>query len=114
MRVIDLPGSLDFKTYEQIFGEVAEAQDDKVLFDGRHLRFIDPNGMVNLLAAGSVIRTRGGEPARLEFPEQSEVAGYMSRMGFFRAEFSDRKYLWAHRSNFGMHCLCMESGHEPV
>ncbi len=85
MRVIGLPGSLDFKTYEQIFGEVADAQDDKVLFDGRHLRFIDPNGMVNLLAAGSVIRTRGGELARLEFPEQSEVAGYMSRMGFFRA-----------------------------
>lgn len=85
MKVVSLPASLDFKTYEQVFGEVGEEQDGKVLFDGRHLRFVDPNGMVNLLAAGSVVRSRMGEAARLEFPEQSEVAGYMARMGFFRA-----------------------------
>ncbi|MFV2006315.1 MAG: hypothetical protein ACC667_02670 [Longimicrobiales bacterium] len=85
MKIVALPSSLDFKTYEQVLDEVAVAPDGNVLFDGRHLRFVDPNGMVNLLAAGSLARSRKGAPARLEFPEQSEVVGYMARMGFFRA-----------------------------
>ncbi len=83
MKIVALPTSLDFKTYEQVFDEVAGTPDGNVLFDGRHLRFVDPNGMVNLLAAGSLARSQQGEPARLELPEQSEVAGYMARMGFF-------------------------------
>ncbi len=56
MRVIDLPASMDFQTCDALFAEVVEAGGEKVLFDGRHLRWVGPNGMVGLLAAGSVGR----------------------------------------------------------
>lgn len=84
MRILTVPSSLDYKSFDQLFAEVAESQDEKVLFDARSLRWVDPNGMVNLVAAGCVVRDRQGEPPRLEIHE-GEVAGYMARMGFFRA-----------------------------
>ena len=36
MKIVALPTSLDFKTYEQVFDEVATTPDGNVLFDGRH------------------------------------------------------------------------------
>ena len=85
MKVIDLPGSLDFQTYDELLAEVVEAGGEKVLFDGRHLRWVGPNGMVNLLAAGSVARDRAGETPRLELADVGEVKSYLDRMGFFQA-----------------------------
>ncbi|RMH14324.1 MAG: hypothetical protein D6701_11405 [Gemmatimonadetes bacterium] len=84
MRVISLPGTLDYRTSDQVFAEVGEDGADKVMFDARHVRWVDPPGMVNLLAAGTRVRDRQGAPPHLEMPE-TEVAGYMARMGFFRA-----------------------------
>jgi len=85
MRVIDLPGSLDFHTYDALLAEVNEAGGEKLLFDGRHLRWVGPNGMVNLLAAGSVARDRSGEAPHLELADAGDVKSYLSRMGFFQA-----------------------------
>ncbi len=85
MRVIDLPGSLDFQTYDALLAEVVEAGGTKILFDGRHLRWIGPNGMVNLLAAGSVARDRAGEEPHLELADVGDVKSYLERMGFFQA-----------------------------
>jgi len=85
MRVIDLPGSLDFQTYDALLAEVNEAGGEKLLFDGRHLRWVGPNGMVNLLAAGSVARDRSGEAPHLELADAGDVKSYLSRMGFFQA-----------------------------
>ena len=86
MKVIDLPGSLDFHSYDALLAEVSEAGHEKVLFDGRHLRWVGPNGMVNLLAAGSVARDRSGETPHLELADVGDVKSYMGRMGFFQAE----------------------------
>jgi hypothetical protein len=55
---------------------------ERVLIDARHLRWVDPNGMVGLLAAGSVAGQRSGATPRLEVPENADVNGYLSRMGF--------------------------------
>ena len=85
MRVIDLPASLDFQTLDALFAEVVEAGGEQVLFDGRHLRWVGPNGMVGLLAAGSVGRDRSGEAAILELGAAGDVKSYLGRMGFFRA-----------------------------
>ena len=85
MRVIDLPASLDFQTLDALFAEVVEAGSEKVLFDGRHLRWVGPNGMVGLLAAGSVGRDRSGEAAVLELGAAGDVKSYLGRMGFFQA-----------------------------
>jgi hypothetical protein len=85
MRVIDLPSSLDYQTYDALLAEVLEAGGEKILFDGRHLRWVGPNGMVNLLAAGSVARDRAGELPHLELADVGDVKSYLDRMGFFQA-----------------------------
>ena len=85
MRVIDLPASLDFQTLDALFAEVVGAGGEKVMFDGRHLRWVDPNGMVGLLAAGSVGRDRSGEAPILELSGRGDVSSYLGRMGFFQA-----------------------------
>ena len=85
MRVIDLPAALDFQESDALFAEISEAGGEKVLFDGRHLRWVDPNGMVGLLAAGSVARDRSGEAPVFELGTAGDVKGYLGRMGFFRA-----------------------------
>lgn len=85
MRVIDLPASLDFQTQDTLFAEVVDAAAEKVLFDGRHLRWVGPNGMVGLLAAGWVARDRSGEAPILELGHADDVESYLNRMGFFQA-----------------------------
>ena len=85
MRVIELPASLDFQTLDALLAEVVGAGGEKVMFDGRHLRWVDPNGMVGLLAAGSVGRDRSGEVPILELKGAGDVSSYLGRMGFFRA-----------------------------
>jgi len=62
---------------------VEQAQ-GRTLFDARHLRWVDPNGMVALLVAGSVA-ARSGEAPRLQLPESSDVDGYLARMRFHEA-----------------------------
>ena len=85
MRVIELPASLDFQTLDALLAKVVGAGGEKVMFDGRHLRWVGPNGMVGLLAAGSVGRDRSGEAPILELSGAGDVSSYLGRMGFFQA-----------------------------
>ena len=84
MNVVAVPGSLDHHTVDGLLDAVAAMHEQRSLFDARHVRWVDPNGMVALLAAGSVARDRQGALPRLELPESVDVLGYLSRMGFFR------------------------------
>lgn len=84
MRVVDVPSSLDESSFDALVAEIPpEEGGAPVLFDARHVRWVDPYGMLGLLAAGASIARRGGAPPRLQLPEQSDVTGYLSRMGFF-------------------------------
>lgn len=84
MKVIDVPGSLDHQTVDAFLDRVAEAEgDSRSLVDARHLRWVDPNGMVALLAGGAVARDLQGAMPRLQLPESADVSGYLARMGFF-------------------------------
>jgi len=84
MKVVSVPGNLDQESLDQLLDEVAALPDEtRYLLDARHLRWVDPNGMVGLLAAGAELRDREGILPRLELPESSDVAGYLARMGFF-------------------------------
>jgi len=65
--------------------EVLGQGDERVLFDARHIRWIDPNGMVALLVAGTVAARSQGMIPRLELPESTDVNGYLARMAFFEA-----------------------------
>ena len=82
MQVIAVPGSLDAQTVDPFLDQVSAPGQERTLFDARHVRWVDPNGMVALLVAGAEARERQGALPRLELPESSDVLGYLSRMGF--------------------------------
>jgi anti-sigma regulatory factor (Ser/Thr protein kinase) len=95
VEVITIPGSLDIQSVDGFLDGVAEIPAGRALFDGRHVRWVDPNGMVALLTGGAVAAQRAGALPRLELPESPDVVGYLSRMGFFQEarsifEFEDR------------------------
>ncbi|MCA9736828.1 MAG: hypothetical protein R3E98_06175 [Gemmatimonadota bacterium] len=83
MRIVDVPASLDARSIDELFREVAEPSESSSLLDARHLRWIDPTGMLSLLAAGRVLAERQEGPVRLHLPESADVVGYLARMGFF-------------------------------
>ncbi len=84
MRVIEIPRSLDYRNVEHIYEQAAGDDSSPVLFDARRLRWIDPNGMLLLLAAGQVA-ARSGTAPRISLPARQEVTGYLERMGFHHA-----------------------------
>lgn len=85
MNVLAVPAALDHRTIDDFFDEVAAVREGRLLLDARHLRWVDPNGMVGLLVAADVHRRTHDARARLELPESQEVVGYLARMGFFEA-----------------------------
>ena len=85
MKVLSVPASLDGQTVDGFFDQVAVVGEGRTLFDARHLRWIDPSGMVGLLVAGTEAARKQGTLPRLEAPESADVTGYLSRMGFFEA-----------------------------
>jgi hypothetical protein len=83
VNVVTLPASLD----ERYFDPVVKGLDDvepgeRVLFDASHVRWVDPYGLIGLLAVGTVAAQRGERPL-LKLPDSPEVNSYMSRMAFF-------------------------------
>ena len=83
MNVFSVPTELDHQAVDQVLDTAGQTGIARMLFDARHVRWIDPNGMVALLAAGAELKKQGGSP-RLQLPDNSDVLGYLSRMGFFR------------------------------
>ena len=84
MQVINLPTSLDYRTADGLLDRAA-GSDDKSLLDARHVRWVDPCGILALLTAGACLRERTGVVSRLHLPEVSDVLGYLARVGFFAA-----------------------------
>jgi len=80
-----VPAALDQRTVDAFFDDVVAQPEGRVLFDARHLRWVDPNGLVAILLAGRVAADRQGAAPRLELPESTVVNGYLARMGFFEA-----------------------------
>jgi len=62
-----------------------ERRGERTLLDARHLRWVDPDGMVGLLLAGSIAGREQSVLPRLGLPESADVTGYLARMGFFEA-----------------------------
>ncbi len=87
MNVITVPTSLDDRTFDTLAAELSEALeaggDGPLLVDARRLRWVDPYGMIGLLAVGRVARDRGRTP-RFQMPESADVVSYLTRMSFFR------------------------------
>lgn len=87
MNVLEVPTSLDHRTVDSLFGlahQPGGPEDEAVLVDARHLRWIDPVGMVSLLGLGVTLHRKSGVRPRLQLAESGDVVGYMGRMGFFQ------------------------------
>lgn len=90
MNVIAVPANLDDRSFDALLAELnrslAEADPDggRLLVDARRLRWVDPYGMLGLLAVGQVAADRGLRP-RFQMPESADVVSYLARMSFFRA-----------------------------
>ena len=79
--VLNVPPSLDDKTFETVLEQLAAVpQDAKVLLDARHTRWASPYGLTALL---TLAQTRAERPA-LYVPESDDTSSYWSRTGFFR------------------------------
>ena len=85
MRVVPVPRSLDHRSFDRFIRRAQEGAESKTLFDARRLQWVDPFGMIGLLAAGAVARDREGGRPRLYLPASPEVLGYLSRMRFPQA-----------------------------
>jgi len=83
VNVFSVPATLDYQTLDEVLDAAGQVGVERMLFDARHVRWVDPNGMVALLVAGAVVKKQGGSP-RLQLPDNSDVLGYLTRMGFFR------------------------------
>ena len=86
MNVIAVPATLDDRSFDQMLAELnrfgPEGGAGRVLVDARKLRWVDPFGMIGLLAVGAVA-ARGGERPRFQLPESADVVSYLARMAFF-------------------------------
>ncbi len=79
--VINAPQSIDDKSFEQIFEQLAQIPpDERIIVDTRHSRWANPYGLTALLA---VAESRVERPV-LYVPEQENVSSYWSRMNFFK------------------------------
>jgi hypothetical protein len=85
LHIVPVPGRLEYAAFDQLVSELEKSGDEKVLFDARHLRWVDPGGIIGLLSAGTVARERLGPPPRLQILEGAEVTSYLARMRFFEA-----------------------------
>ncbi len=83
MNIVEVPGQLDEANFDLLVERFSEARGARMLVDARRVRWVDPHGMLGLLAVGEVA-TREGERPRLQLPESGDVNSYLNRMGFFR------------------------------
>jgi len=82
VKLVTLPASLDERSFDSIVRGLEGQPEERRLFDGSHVRWADPYGMIGLLAVGT-IAGRSAEKPMLRLPEQADVSSYMTRMGFF-------------------------------
>jgi hypothetical protein len=80
------PSSLDESTFEQLIRQVKGLQPvtaGEIVIDLERVRFVDPYGMVGLLALARFLRRRTLAPV-LMLPRSDEVMKYLDRMDFSR------------------------------
>ncbi|MBI4545782.1 MAG: sensor histidine kinase [Gemmatimonadetes bacterium] len=88
MNVLTVPSSVEERTFDQLVDALPQPA-ERVLLDARQVRWVDPYGMLGLLAVGEVV-ARSGERPLLRLPNSAEVLSYLTRMDFF--EHADRVF----------------------
>lgn len=87
MVSIEIPNRLNGNTfYGEILPSIYEniiKGDYEIDFDMHRTELANPEGLVNLLAAASMIRSKSGNIPKLYFPESPNLLDFMRRIGFF-------------------------------
>jgi hypothetical protein len=82
VKIVTLPTSLEERTFEAMVRSLELDSGRRVLLDAHHVRWVDPYGMIGLLAVGGRLADAAEKPA-LRLPDKAEVLSYLARMGFF-------------------------------
>jgi anti-anti-sigma regulatory factor len=80
------PASLDESTFERLIRQLSSLKRipaGQIIIDLEQVRFVDPYGMVGLLALARFLRQQAREPV-LMLPRSEEVMKYLDRMNFSR------------------------------
>ena len=85
-RIVEIPQSLDDRSFEQLATSFAAGEpSDRLLFDAHGARWSSPYGFTALLTAGQAVAAAGGPRPLFTVPEDENTRRYWSRIGFFRA-----------------------------
>ena len=88
MIPIEIPDKLNGKTfYDEILPSIYKRiiQGDYLIdFDMHRTELANPEGLVNLMAAAAMIRSKSGYVPQLFFPESPNLLEYMRNSGFFK------------------------------
>ena len=88
MIVLKIPETLNGKTfYDEILPSIYESiinGDYSIDFDMHRTELANPEGLINFLAAASMIRNKSGYIPVLYLPESRNLLAYMGGAGFFR------------------------------
>lgn len=82
-RVIEVPGQLDDRSFDQLARSFSQPGDARPLFDAHATTWASPYGLVGLLAAGQAVVEQRHERPLLTIPTDRDVAHYWGRAGFF-------------------------------
>lgn len=82
-RILALPPTLDSTAFDTLVAGAEAAGEARLMLDARQVRWVDPYGMLGLLALGARLARAGARP-QLELPQSADVLSYFARMGFFR------------------------------
>ena len=82
MRITVAPATLDERHFDALLSGLPQDAGERILIDARHTRWVDPYGMLALLAIGARAQS-GGDLPILHVPEEPDVISYLGRMGFF-------------------------------
>jgi len=83
VNTVTVPATLEEATFDVLIEALSGVGEDGAVLDARRLRWVDPFGMVGLLAAGAVA-ARSGKRPHLILPETGDVISYLGRMEFFQ------------------------------
>ncbi len=83
-RVVEVPVTFDYHTFDQFASALGEPQEERLLFDAHATKWGSPYGLVGLLAAGQWLQEQQYTKPLLTVPNDRDVAHYWARTGFFR------------------------------
>jgi len=96
VKIVTVPSTLDERTFDAMIRSYVEGGGGRTLVDARHLSWVDPYGMLGLLALGAVAAREGERPI-LQLAEGSDVVSYLARMGFLEQAAAFYEINGAHR-----------------